>query len=76
MTDLSEKMIARADADSLPPDHSLRTHAVAFDKAANGFYADPQTVDVKTFVGHWARARRAWCDYSGEELIGGFGQSR
>ena len=29
--------------------------------AAAGFYADPQTVPVKSFMGHWARARRvAW----------------
>lgn len=69
MTDLSKKMIERADADGLPPDHLMRTKAEAFDKAADGFYADPQTVDVKTFMGHWARAKRVWCDYSGDELV-------
>lgn len=71
MTDLSKKMIARADADGLSSDHPMRTKAEAFDKAADGFYASPQTVDVKTFMGHWARARRVWCDYSGDELVPG-----
>lgn len=72
MTDgssLDEKMIARADADNLPADHQLRTLAVTFKGAAVGFYSDPQTVTVKQFMGCWARARRAWCDYTGEALI-------
>jgi hypothetical protein len=74
MTDLSEKVIARADSDSLSSDHPLRIQAAAFDKAPEGFCADPQTFDVKTFVRHWARLRRTWCDYSGEERIPGFGK--
>lgn len=67
--DLAEKMLARADADRLPPDHRLRVRAVEFDRAAKGYFADPQTVPVKPFFGAWARARRAWCDYTGEPLI-------
>ena len=68
-TDLAVKMIARADTDNLPHDHEIRTRAAAFDEAAKGFYSDPQTCDVKRFVGCWARARRTWCDYTGEVLI-------
>jgi hypothetical protein len=68
-TGLSIQMRARADADGLPPDHDLRTKAVAFDEATRGFYAEPQTVPVAKFMGAWARARRAWCDYTGEPLL-------
>jgi hypothetical protein len=39
------------------------------DEATSGVYGDPQTCSVKTFLGCWARARRAWCEYSGEPLI-------
>jgi hypothetical protein len=69
MTDLAEKMVARADADGLPADHELRTLAAKFDEAATGFYSVPQTKTVQQFMGHWARARQYWCKYSGEPLI-------
>lgn len=68
-TGLGASMVARADADGLPDDHALRRLAQAFNEATEGFYGEPQTVDVKTFMGHWTRARRAWCDYTGEPLI-------
>ena len=68
-TELTRRMVARADADGLPADHELRVKAWAFDQAAVGFCADPQTVPVQSFMGHWARARRCWCDYSGEPLL-------
>ena len=68
-TSLAIKMLARADADGLAAEHDLRMRAAAFDEAAKGFYGDPQTCDVKRFMGHWARARRAWCDYTGEALL-------
>lgn len=67
-TGLYDKMIARADADKLPSDHELRVKALAFNNAAKSYYIDA-SCDVKTFMGHWARARRVWCDYSGEPLI-------
>ncbi|MGZ8953105.1 MAG: hypothetical protein ACXW0Q_00305 [Methylovulum sp.] len=69
MTDLSDKMIAKADVDKLPSDHDLRTSALAFNEATEGFYGNPQTVDIKKFMGSWARARRTWCDYTGESLM-------
>lgn len=68
-TDLFEKMIAKSDSDGLPDDHDLRLKAKAFNDAAQGFCASEQTCDIKTFMGTWARARKAWCDYSGEPLI-------
>ena len=68
-TDLATRMLARADADGLPDDHELRAKAVSFDLAYQGYYAEQQTVDVRTFMGHWARARRCWSDYSGEPLV-------
>lgn len=68
-TQLAKKMLARADADSLPADHALRLNAAAFEQAAAGFFGETQTVNVMQFMGHWARARRAWCDYSGEPLL-------
>lgn len=68
-TDLAVAMLARADADGLADDHDMRIKAKAFDCAAKGFYGEPQTCDVKKFMGCWARARRCWCDYTGEALV-------
>ena len=68
-TELGRKIVARADADGLPADHELRVKGAAFDKAAAGFYGEPQTYDAKAFFGHWARARKAWCDYTGDPLL-------
>ena len=68
-TQLAKKMLARADADSLPADHALRLKAAAFEQAAAGFFGEIQTVNAMQFMGHWARARRAWSDYSGEPLL-------
>lgn len=47
----------------------LRELADKFELAATGFYSDPQTVSVKVMMGTWARARRLWCDCTGEPLI-------
>ena len=68
-TDLAVAMLARADADGLPDDHDMRITAKAFDDAAKGFYGEPQLCDVEKFMGCWARARRCWCDYTGEALV-------
>lgn len=48
---------------------NLNEKADALETATAGFYAEPQTVPVKSFVGAWARARRAWCESTGEPLI-------
>ena len=66
---LVDRMLARADADNLPATHQLRTLSAALREATAGFYAEPQTVKVRAFMGCWARARRAWCDHTGESLV-------
>ncbi len=68
-TDLGAKMAALADADGLAADHELRTRADEFENAAAGFSADKQTVSAKVLLGAWARATRAWSEYTGEPLI-------
>lgn len=67
-TDLSAKMRALADRKH-PQAAELREKADAFDAATAGFYGEPQTVDVRKFMGCWARARRLWSDVSGEPLV-------
>lgn len=59
----------RALAADHPRAAELNEKADAFEEATRGFYADPPTVDVKRFLGCWARARRLWCDCTGEALI-------
>jgi hypothetical protein len=68
-TDLAQKMFALCERDNLPPDHALRVRAEEFDEATKGYVAVPQTVPVAKFMGAWARARRAWCAYTGEPLV-------
>ena len=41
--------------------------AQKLEDATRGFYE--QTVTPQQLLGHWARARRRWCDVTGEELI-------
>lgn len=68
-TDLGIKMVARADKDNLPADHVIRTTAQEFEEKAIGFWAEPQTCAAKSFLGAWARARKAWREYSGESIL-------
>lgn len=67
-TDLSDKMRALADTGHIAAS-PLREAADKFDAAAEGFYATPQTVPLREFMGKWARARRLWSDCSGEPLV-------
>lgn len=67
-TELSGRMHALADAGHERA-VELREKANAFDQATRGFYGEPQTVDVKSFMGAFARARRLWCVCTGEPLI-------
>lgn len=67
-TALSERMHALADKGHERADE-LREKADAFDAATAGYYSDPQTVDVRKFMGAFARARRAWCEITGEPLV-------
>lgn len=68
-TNLAKRAIARADKDRLSEDHPVRVTAIAFEEAAKGFFSEPQTVNIKKFMGCFARARKAWCEYSGESLL-------
>jgi hypothetical protein len=68
-TDLSKKMIARADRDGLTGSHDLRIKAHAFNEAYAGIFSDPPTCTTPKFMGCWARARVAWCNYTGEPLL-------
>ena len=68
-TDLAVNMVELADKHNLPDDHELRIKANEFAASFDGFVAKPQTCSVQKFMGAWARARRAWCDYTGDVLI-------
>ena len=60
----------RALADSgHPRAEELREKADELQAKAEGFYGEPQTVPVKSFVGAWARAKRLMHDVTGEPLI-------
>ncbi|SDF84213.1 hypothetical protein SAMN05660686_02501 [Thalassobaculum litoreum DSM 18839] len=52
-----------------PEADELRDLADKMDAATAGFYGEPQTHTVQQFVGAWARARRRWCEVTGEELV-------
>lgn len=67
--DLPQRMRAMADSRGLSADHDLRVKADALDAAIDGYFANPPTKDAKQFLGAWARARRVWCDFTGEPLI-------
>lgn len=67
-TALSERMHALADTGHARS-AELRDLAHKFDLATAGFHAEPQTCTVQKFMGCFARARRLWCDITGEPLV-------
>lgn len=67
-TDLGRKMRQLA-ADGHERADELIAKARDFDEKAIGFYSDPATVDTISFLGSFARARRLWCDCTGEPLV-------
>lgn len=67
-TELGDRMRKLAETrDDLPEDWLEK--AEAFDRASEGYLAEVQTVNVKTFMGCFARARRMWCNATGEPLV-------
>lgn len=66
-TDLGDRMRALANTGH-PRADELREKASAFDQAARGFYAEEQTVSAPKFLGAFARARKLWCEITGEAL--------
>jgi len=59
-TPLTAKMIALADRDKLPADHLMRIRAEELERVS---------LDARLLLGAWARARRVYCDYTGEPLV-------
>lgn len=66
--ELTKKMIALADKDNLLENHELRTIAKAFDEACHNYF-EKKTINSIQFIGAWTRARKCYCDYTGESLI-------
>ena len=74
MTDLDPKIgLAEKMRDLAVSGHpradELVEKALRFAQAIDGYYSEPQTVTTKQFLGAWARARRLWCDCTGEPLV-------
>jgi hypothetical protein len=67
-TPLGEQMRKLADSGHADADE-LRDLADKFETATAGYYGDPQTVPVRSFMGHYARARMCWSRCSGEPLV-------
>ena len=69
-TNLSERMRRLHEAGTHDlPDNWLEL-ADKFDECVKGFYHDnPQTINVAQFMGRFARARKAWCEVTGEPLV-------
>lgn len=67
-TNLAERMRSLAkERDDLP--ENWVDLADEFDEATVGFYADPPTKTVQQFLGCFARARKVWCEVTGEPLV-------
>lgn len=67
-TALSIRMHALADTDHERA-AELRDKADKFDIATAGMLATPQTHFAPQVLGAFARARRLWCDITGEPLV-------
>jgi len=67
--DLASKMRTLASQQEADTAQRLVDLVDKFERAAAGFYSEPQTVSAKSFLGAWARARRVYCEITGEALI-------
>lgn len=65
---LSEHLRALA-MEGHPEGDTLMERAEDLDRAAIAAFEQPQTVELHGFVGALIRARRAWCDATGEPLV-------
>jgi hypothetical protein len=63
---LYDEMFEIADRDKLPGDHPMRIKAAELKEAVGG----KEMPTPKHLLGAWARARRAYCDYTGTPLVG------
>ena len=64
---LRQKMVAYADAHGLLPDDPMRGLARDLELAVNN--VDGSEPQLKKFLAAWSRARRHWCEVTGEALI-------
>jgi hypothetical protein len=62
---LYDEMFEIADRDKLLDDHPMRIKAVELKDAVEG----KERPTPKRLLGAWARARRAYCDYTGTSLV-------
>jgi hypothetical protein len=62
---LYDEMFEIADRDKLPDDHPVRVKAVELKDVVEG----REMPTPKHLLGAWARARRAYCDYTGIPLV-------
>lgn len=67
--ELVRKMFALADKDALPENHPMRMRAKDFLEADEKYFSDPPLINPPQFLGAWARARKCWCEYTGEPLV-------
>jgi DNA phosphorothioation-dependent restriction protein DptG len=70
-TKLSDRVVARCNADKLPDNHMLRIRAAQFNEACSLADRDKEDTkeSAKKILGSWARLRKAWQEYSGESWI-------
>lgn len=64
---LRQKMVAYAEAHELPADDPMRRLARELGRAVEA--ADSGEAQLKKFLGAWSRARRHWCEVTGDPLI-------
>jgi hypothetical protein len=65
LTTLYEEMFEIANRDKLPDDHPVRIKAAELKAVIEG----EEMPTPKRLLGAWARARRAYCDYTGTPLV-------
>jgi len=63
---LLTRMIARADADSLPVAHLMRIRAAELEARLD---CEAPGWTAQNMVGAWARARHVWSEYTGEPML-------
>ena len=69
MTELGDRMRALADTGHANADE-LRAKADEFDTKTAAHYEGPGgEATAKSLLGAWARARRLWCESTGEPLV-------
>lgn len=65
---LAARMRALADAGH-PRAAELRERATDLDQAVKAASASAASPEVRALLGAWARARRLWCETTGEPLV-------